>query len=472
VLEYPESLLYSSIRGHVNFRFVVEGSPAVLDVTPTSLTFGAVEGGANPAAQDVAINNTGGGTLSWTATADQGWISESPDNGGAPETMAVSADIAGLGIGTHTGTITVDAGAAGTEYIDVTLVISAGGDVAQLPFTEDFETGALASFWEVTGTGNFRTQVRTDQTPNSGSYHLTMDSSSGNARNELTLTINLAGASDVVLRFFAKEWRDENNAPATNPFTGGADFDGVAISEDGTTWYEVYGLRYLDAAYEEHVVYLDDAAAVNGLTYNGLFKIRFNQYDNLAITSDGIGLDDISIAEETIPVAPLPFSEDFETGVLAGYWKTTGTGNFRTQVTTAHGPHGGSYHVTMDSSSSNARNELTLMIDLAGASNVELRFWVYDYNDEDHGPPASPFAGGADFDGVAVSEDGFTWYEVHGLRGLARAYTEQVVDLDAAIAAVGLSYTGRFRIRFNQYDNASLTTDGIGIDDISITGDK
>ncbi|MHC4607687.1 MAG: PKD domain-containing protein, partial [Planctomycetota bacterium] len=48
VLEYPSNLLNSSIRGHVNFRFVVDGSPPLLDVTPTTLTFNAVLGGPNP----------------------------------------------------------------------------------------------------------------------------------------------------------------------------------------------------------------------------------------------------------------------------------------------------------------------------------------------------------------------------------------------------------------------------------------
>ena len=43
------------------------------------------------------------------------------------------------------------------------------------------------------------------------------------------------------------------------------------------------------------------------------------------------------------------------------------------------------------------------------------------------------------------------------------------VDLDAAIAAHGLSYNSTFKIRFNQFDNYGITTDGIAIDDILIT---
>ncbi|MHC4607866.1 MAG: C25 family cysteine peptidase, partial [Planctomycetota bacterium] len=96
-------------------------------------------------------------------------------------------------------------------------------------------------------------------------------------------------------------------------------------------------------------------------------------------------------------IASLPFSEDFESGPLARHWKTTGTENWRVQRTSANSPHGGSYHVTLDASPSGtySRSELTLMIDLRGASNVELRYWACEWGDENHSPPPSPFTTGA-----------------------------------------------------------------------------
>ena len=60
------------------------GPPApapVLTTSPASLTFSGVAGGANPAAQNVSVTNTGGGTLSYTATDNQTWITESPGLG-------------------------------------------------------------------------------------------------------------------------------------------------------------------------------------------------------------------------------------------------------------------------------------------------------------------------------------------------------------------------------------------------------
>jgi hypothetical protein len=129
----------------------------------------------------------------------------------------------------------------------------------------------------------------------------------------------------------------------------------------------------------------------------------------------------------------------------------------------------------MDGSSQNSyeRNQLTLGLNLAGYTNVVLSFWVKGFLDEPNGPPPTPFSTGADFDGVAISQDGVAWYEVQGLRNLSTSYVQYTVNLDAAVAAFGLAYNSTFRIRFNQYDNYPIqasNSDGIGLDDIAVTG--
>src|SRR5262249_31133547 len=103
-------------------------------------------------------------------------------------------------------------------------------------------------------------------------------------------------------------------------------------------------------------------------------------------------------------------------------------------------------------------------------TNVVLRFWAKEFNEEPDGPPPIPFTDAANFDGVAISADGVTWYEVQGLRTLGEFYSDVVVDLDAAIERFGLAYNSGFRLRFNQYGNHALTSDGIALDDIEITG--
>jgi hypothetical protein len=108
---------------------VVFGTPAavpVLTVSPTGLGFSGTVG-ANPPSQTLGITNTGGGTLSWQASANVGWLTVTPATGTAPSTVTVSVDTTGLSQGTHQGAITVtSAGATGSPMtVGVSLVVSA-----------------------------------------------------------------------------------------------------------------------------------------------------------------------------------------------------------------------------------------------------------------------------------------------------------------------------------------------------------
>src|SRR5262245_16966408 len=100
-----------------------------------------------------------------------------------------------------------------------------------LPFSETFESGVLQSYWVKSGTGPYRGQITTANVPHGGARHYTMDGSAQNTneRNELTLGLNLAGYTNVVLSFWVKSFLDEVNGPPPAPFVGGWDFDGVAI---------------------------------------------------------------------------------------------------------------------------------------------------------------------------------------------------------------------------------------------------
>ncbi len=100
--------------------------PPVLSVTPGSLSFAATVGGATPPAQNLAIANTGSGTLSFTTSDNAPWLAVSPASGTAPSTASVSVSAAGLTPGTYNGAVTVTAaGANGSPAtIPVTLVVS------------------------------------------------------------------------------------------------------------------------------------------------------------------------------------------------------------------------------------------------------------------------------------------------------------------------------------------------------------
>jgi hypothetical protein len=104
---------------------VAQATPPALSVSPTSLAFSGTQGGASPAAKTLTVSNTGGGTLSWTASDDVLWLSVSPASGTNNGTITVTPTTAGLSAGTYTATVTVDAGSASgsPKTIPVTLTV-------------------------------------------------------------------------------------------------------------------------------------------------------------------------------------------------------------------------------------------------------------------------------------------------------------------------------------------------------------
>jgi hypothetical protein len=109
------------------------GAPAsttpVLSASPASLSFAGVAGGANPSAQTIQLSNTGGGTLSWTASESIGWLSLSASSGTAPSSIGVNVSTAGLAAGTYAGAITIAAtGVTGSpKTVNVSLNVQPSG---------------------------------------------------------------------------------------------------------------------------------------------------------------------------------------------------------------------------------------------------------------------------------------------------------------------------------------------------------
>jgi hypothetical protein len=102
--------------------------PPALSVAPLSLSFSGQAGGANPGPQSIQINNTGGGTLSFTASKSQSWLTVSPSSGSAPNTLTASVNIASLQAGSYSDSIQVSAAGAqnSPQTVGVTLTVSSG----------------------------------------------------------------------------------------------------------------------------------------------------------------------------------------------------------------------------------------------------------------------------------------------------------------------------------------------------------
>ena len=106
------------------------GQPAtqpILGVSTSSLSFSGTAGGANPPAQTASLSNIASGTLSWTAKADQSWLTVSPAAGTGPAMISIQPNSAGLASGSYSATVTVNApGASGSpKTITVGLTLAA-----------------------------------------------------------------------------------------------------------------------------------------------------------------------------------------------------------------------------------------------------------------------------------------------------------------------------------------------------------
>ncbi len=202
-------------------------------------------------------------------------------------------------VGTYTVTLTAtnscgSDGETKTAYIDVT---EAGG-YATLPYSTGFESGSFDEYWFTQSSNSEgRIQITTANIPHSGSYHMTMDDNTSGGlyvQNEAWLNVNLAGKADVELSFWWKEWSDETHTQ-----------DGIYFSDNGgSSFTKVNNLSGATTTWQEIVLDLDNLASTYGLSLTSTFVIKFQQYDNYPIASDGMAFDDISVTSlESPPVA-------------------------------------------------------------------------------------------------------------------------------------------------------------------------
>ncbi len=92
-----------------------------LTANPTALFFTATQFSGNPASQNISITTTGTGTVTWSSSDNQAWITTSDDQ--LTATVTVAVNIASLGTGTHSGAVIITSD-AGQSTIPVTLTIN------------------------------------------------------------------------------------------------------------------------------------------------------------------------------------------------------------------------------------------------------------------------------------------------------------------------------------------------------------
>ncbi|MFQ5856857.1 MAG: M4 family metallopeptidase [Anaerolineae bacterium] len=158
--------------------------------------------------------------------------------------------------------------------------------------------------------------------------------------------------------------------------------------------------------------------------------------------------------------AGFPFYDGFESGMLGRGWSVLASAQGEVTVS-SYAPYSGAYGVLLDDGLGDdiySTTGLILTIDLAGQSDVNLDFWWQEFNDESHAA-----------DGVFISDDnGATWHQVLSFNSGPVLYQHQIIDLDAAAAANGLTFNDHFQIKFQFYDNYPISSDGYAIDEVRV----
>lgn len=118
-----------------------------LTVSPTTMTFQAVQGGTNPYSGTVNVSKSNNHQTTWTATDSATWLTLSPGTGSITSTaqVAVAVNITGLAAGTYTTTVTIKVDKGGSASVPVTLTVSPAPTTSALTTTTSTSTSATAS---------------------------------------------------------------------------------------------------------------------------------------------------------------------------------------------------------------------------------------------------------------------------------------------------------------------------------------
>jgi len=146
----------ASVTIPVALTITAAAVPPAIGLSPTSLSFTAQQGGSNPTAQTLNISNTGGGTLTWSASDSAAWLSLSPASGTGNGAVTASVAIGTLTAGSYSGAITLSA----TGTAPVTIPVAFTVTVASLPPAIGLSPTSL-SFTAPQGGGNPTAQTIT-----------------------------------------------------------------------------------------------------------------------------------------------------------------------------------------------------------------------------------------------------------------------------------------------------------------------
>jgi uncharacterized protein (TIGR03437 family) len=244
----------------VTVTLVVTTPPAVLSVSPASLSFPYTSGGTLPAAQPFTITNSGSGTLTWTAAVSSTatWLSIDSTSGTAPSTVNVSISPASQNAGTYTGVITITAAGASNSpaTVTVTLVVTMPGVLSVSPTSLSFQytsggalpaaqslsianTGGGTFTWVATSSDDWVAfSVASGSPP--GTVNVSLTPQNLGAGNH-TATITIAAADGSVTPVSVTVTLAVTGNPPAPAITAVANAGGYETNIASATWVAIFG---------------------------------------------------------------------------------------------------------------------------------------------------------------------------------------------------------------------------------------
>jgi hypothetical protein len=114
---------------YVKLVLVVQPPPPTICVDPHAFFFNAIAGDTNPSPKTLTITNCGSGTLNWTVSNSEAWLSLNPTSGVDSGDVTVSVDITGLPYGGYYDTIVVSDTNATNDPVLVPVTLNVASDL-------------------------------------------------------------------------------------------------------------------------------------------------------------------------------------------------------------------------------------------------------------------------------------------------------------------------------------------------------
>ena len=159
-----------------------------VSVSPTSLTYYAVQGATNPPSQTITVSRPYTSSATLTASDNATWLSVSPTSTSmtSSKKLTVSVNTSGRGAGTYNGTVTIKVGTWYTKTIPVALVLSPSSTPP--PSTPPPSTSSATLTWNaVTGATVSGYKVYVGDVPTQYTQTITVGNVTSSTVNSLTV---------------------------------------------------------------------------------------------------------------------------------------------------------------------------------------------------------------------------------------------------------------------------------------------